>query len=201
MKIIFATGNEGKLREIKAVLGEYFEIVSSKEAGIKGEAEETGKTFEENSKLKALYVMKQTGCPVLADDSGLEIDFLGGKPGVESARFMGHDTSYDIKNSAILDLLSDVPDEKRGARFVCCITAAIPSESGEPEILQATRTMEGLIGRKIAGKNGFGYDPIFFLPAYGVTSAEISPEEKNKISHRGKALRAMKDLLLERFNK
>ncbi len=199
MKIVFATHNDGKLREIKAVLGEYFDIVSMSEAGVSGEAEETGKTFEENSKLKAFYVTEKTGLCTLADDSGLEIDFLGGKPGVESARFMGHDTSYDVKNAAILDMLKNVPDEKRGARFVCCITAAIPGEDGEVKILQARETMEGIIAHKISGANGFGYDPIFFLPEYGVTSAEISLEEKNKISHRGKALRAVKEMLLKEF--
>ncbi|MCD8215816.1 MAG: RdgB/HAM1 family non-canonical purine NTP pyrophosphatase [Clostridiales bacterium] len=199
MKIIFATKNQGKLKEIKAVLGEYFDIVSMTEAGVKGEAEETGKTFEENSRLKALYVTELTGCCVLADDSGLEIDFLGGKPGVESARFMGHDTSYDVKNSTILEMMKDVPEDERGARFVCCITAAIPKADGEAEILQARGTMEGRIAHKISGKNGFGYDPVFFLPEHGLTSAEITPEEKNKISHRGKALRAMRDMLLERF--
>ncbi|MCC8013892.1 MAG: RdgB/HAM1 family non-canonical purine NTP pyrophosphatase [Eubacterium sp.] len=198
-KFIFATKNEGKLREIKAVLGDSFEIVSQKEAGIFGEAEETGETFEENSKLKALYVMKKTNMPVLADDSGLEIDCMPGELGVHSARFMGHDTSYDIKNTEILKRLKDVPDEKRSARFVCCITAAIPVEGKEPVILQAKETMEGQIGYEICGKGGFGYDPIFFLPQYGCTSAELTADEKNAISHRGKALRAMRKQLLDKF--
>lgn len=201
MKIIFATKNEGKLREIKAVLGEYFDIVSQSEAGIYDEAEETGSTFEENSALKALYVMKKTNSVVLADDSGLEIDFLGGRPGVQSARFLGHDTPYDIKNNEILRMMKDVPEKQRTARFVCCISAAIPAENGEPQVLVAKAVMEGIIGYKIAGQNGFGYDPIFYLPEYGCTSAEISPEEKNSISHRGKALRQMKDILLKRFER
>lgn len=199
MKIIFATKNNGKLREIKAVLGEYFDIVSQSEAGITTEPEETGETFEENSAIKALSIMKEAGTIVLADDSGLEIDYMDKQPGVHSARFMGHDTSYDIKNNEILKLLRDVPDEKRTARFVCCITAAIPTGDGAPDILQAKATMEGMIAHSIAGNNGFGYDPIFFLPEYGCTSAELPPEEKNKISHRGKALREMKDMLLKRF--
>lgn len=199
MKFIFATKNQGKLKEIKAVLGDKFEIVSQAEAGVFGEAEETGETFEENSKLKALYVMKKTGLPVLADDSGLEIDAMAGELGVHSARFMGHDTSYDIKNAEILKRLEGVPFEKRTARFVCCITAVIPTEGAEPEIFQAKAAMEGIIGSEIKGANGFGYDPIFFLPKYGCTSAELSPEEKNAISHRGKALRAMSELLTERF--
>lgn len=198
MKIIFATSNLGKLKEIKAVLGEYFEIISMAEAGVSSDAEENGSTFKENSAIKALDVMKRTGEIVLADDSGLEIDFLGKAPGVHSARFMGHNTSYSIKNAAILEKLKGVPEKDRTARFVCCITAAIPAGDGY-ELLYAEETMEGIIGYEIAGKNGFGYDPIFFLPQYGKTSAEISPEEKNKISHRGKALRKMKDMLLERF--
>ncbi len=198
MKIIFATSNEGKLREIKAVLSPYFEVISMKEAGVCAEAEETGETFEENAIIKAMEIMEKTGEVVLADDSGLEIDFLNKEPGVHSARFMGHDTSYDIKNQAILDKLKGVTDDKRTARFVCCIAAAVPGEE-KPEIITAQATMEGIIGHKIAGKGGFGYDPIFFLPEYGCTSAEITMEEKNKISHRGKALVIMKDRLLERF--
>ena len=128
---------------------------------------------------------------VLADDSGLEIDYLNKEPGIYSARYMGEDTSYDIKNQALLDRLDGVPDEKRTARFVCAIAAAMPD--GCCEVVRGT--MEGIIGHKIAGENGFGYDPIFYLPEYGCTSAELSGEEKNKISHRGKALRAIKDEL------
>ncbi len=198
MKIIFATSNEGKLREIRAVLGDYFEIISMKDAGVRAEAEETGNTFEENAVIKAVEIMEKTGEVVLADDSGLEIDYMNKEPGIHSARFMGHDTSYDIKNNAILERLKGVPDDKRTARFVCCIAAAIPNGENK-EILTASAAMEGIIGHSIAGKNGFGYDPIFFLPEYGCTSAEISMEEKNKISHRGKALVIMKKKLLERF--
>ena len=127
----------------------------------------------------------------MADDSGLEIDYLDGAPGIYSARFMGEDTSYDIKNKALIDKLAGVPDEKRTARFVCAIACALP----DGQILESRGTMEGIIGYEIKGENGFGYDPIFYLPECGCTSAEISPEKKNELSHRGKALRAMKEKL------
>ena len=131
---------------------------------------------------------------VLADDSGLEIDYLNKEPGIYSARYMGEDTSYDIKNQALLDRLEGVPDEKRTARFVCAIAAALPD--GTTEVVRGT--MEGIIGHEIAGENGFGYDPIFFLPEYGCTSAELSPEKKNELSHRGEGLRKMREILERR---
>ena len=192
-RIIFATKNKGKIKEIQAVLGDSYEVVAMEEAGIDTEIDETGTTFEENATIKAETVMKLCGETVLADDSGLEIDYLNGEPGIYSARYMGHDTSYDIKNQNLIDRLKGVPEEKRTARFVCAIAAAFPDK---PTVV-VRGTMEGIIGYKIKGENGFGYDPIFFLPEYGMTSAELSPDEKNRISHRGKALRAMKQRLDE----
>lgn len=194
MKIIFATGNKGKVNEIRAILKDVdAEVVTMKEAGIDIEIDENGSTFEENAVIKAKAIMEASGCLTLADDSGLEVDYLNKEPGIHSARYMGHDTSYDIKNQSIIDKLCGVPDEKRTARFVCAIAAAFPD--GSVETVRAT--MEGRIGYEIAGENGFGYDPIFYLPEKGCTSAEITSEEKNAISHRGKALRLMKDKLVE----
>lgn len=194
MRIIFATGNENKMREIREILGDIgLEIVSMKEAGIKADIVEDGKTFEENAMIKATEIAKLCDDIVLADDSGLEIDYLDKAPGIMSARFMGEDTSYDIKNQALIDKLEGVPKEKRTARFVCAIAAVLPS--GKQLITRGT--IEGMIGYEIAGENGFGYDPIFYVEEYGCTTAELSPEEKNKVSHRGNALMAMKKLLLE----
>lgn len=192
-RVIFATKNKGKIKEIQAVLGDSYEVITMEEAGINTDIDETGTTFEENAAIKAETVRDLCGEIVLADDSGLEIDYLNGEPGIYSARYMGHDTSYDIKNKNLIDRLTDVPDEKRTARFVCAVAAAFPDK---PTIV-VRGTMEGIIGYEIKGKNGFGYDPIFFLPEYGMTSAELSPEEKNRISHRGKALRAVKEKLEE----
>ena len=192
MRIIFATGNENKMREIREILGDIgLEIVSMKEAGIKADIVEDGKTFEENAMIKATEIAKLCDDIVLADDSGLEIDYLGGEPGIYSARYMGEDTSYDIKNNNLISRLEGVPDEERTARFVCAMAAVFPDGTEKTFV----RTMEGRIGYEIAGENGFGYDPIFMLPEYGKTSAEISPEEKNAISHRGKALRALAEYL------
>ena len=191
-KIILATGNENKLREIRQIMdGCDVQIVSMKEAGVFEEIDETGTSFEENAVIKAKTIAAKTGLLTLADDSGLEIDFLDKAPGIYSSRFMGEDTPYLEKNKAILEKLSGVPDEKRTARFVCAVAAVKPD--GTYETVRAT--MEGIIAHKIAGENGFGYDPIFFLPEYNLTSAEISPEEKNAISHRGKAFRMMRDKL------
>ncbi len=192
-RVIFATKNKGKIREIQAVLGDSYEVITMEEAGINTDIDETGTTFEENAAIKAETVRDLCGEIVLADDSGLEIDYLNGEPGIYSARYMGHDTSYDIKNKNLIDRLAGVPDEKRTARFVCAVAAAFPDK---PTIV-VRGTMEGIIGYEIKGENGFGYDPIFFLPEYGMTSAELSPEEKNRISHRGKALRAIKEKLEE----
>lgn len=191
-KVIFATGNQGKMKEIREILGDLdIELLSLKDAGIQADIVEDGKTFEENAQIKARTVCSLTGEIVLADDSGLEIDYLNKEPGIYSARYMGEDTSYRIKNANLIERLNGVPDEKRTARFVCAIAAAFPD--GTMKTVRAT--MEGRIGYEEKGENGFGYDPIFYLPEYGCTSAELSMEEKNKISHRGKALKAIKDEL------
>jgi XTP/dITP diphosphohydrolase len=199
MRIVFATGNKGKLNEIHRILGDLgMEILSMAEAGVTDDIDETGTTFAENSMIKAVSVSEslkkmnpEDDSIVLADDSGLEVDYLGGEPGIYSARYMGKDTSYDIKNQAIIDKLDGVPEEERTARFVCAISAVFP----DGRKFSFLGKMEGHIAHEIAGSNGFGYDPIFFLPEYGKTSAELSADEKNAISHRGKALREMEEVL------
>ena len=194
-KIIFATGNQNKMREIREIMqgfrvnGEEIEILSMKEAGVYTDIVEDGKTFEENALIKARTIRDLTGCPVLADDSGLEVDALNGEPGVYSARYMGEDTSYRIKNQSLVERLEGVPVEKRTARFVCVIAAAFPDGT----VCTTKGTIEGKIGYEERGENGFGYDPIFYLPDMSRTTAELSPEEKNAVSHRGKALAAMKE--------
>lgn len=197
-KIIFATGNEHKMVEIRAILANLgMRIESMREAGIDIEVVEDGTTFEENAIKKATGIAKYAkDAIVLADDSGLEIDYLNKEPGIYSARYAGVDTSYDIKNQMLLDRLDGVPDEKRTARFVCAIAAAFPD--GSVEVVRGT--MEGIIGHEISGENGFGYDPIFFLPEYGCTSAELTPEKKNELSHRGAGLCAMKKIMAEKIN-
>ena len=188
-KIIFATGNEGKMREIRIILEDLgMEVLSLKEAGIQLEIQENGDTFEENAVIKARAVMEETGALVLADDSGLEIDYLNGEPGVYSARYLGEDTSYRIKNQNLIDRLEGVPEEKRTARFVCVIAAVFP----DGRTLMARGTIEGIIGYEERGEGGFGYDPIFWLPEYACSTAELTMEKKNELSHRGKALRIMK---------
>ena len=195
-KIVFATGNEGKMREVRLILQDLgFPVLSMKEAGVSLDIEENGTTFAENAITKARAVWEKTGGIVLADDSGLVVDYLGGEPGVYSARYLGEDTSYEIKNQAIIDRLADVKEEERTARFVSAIAAVLPDGSE----LVTEGTVEGLIAHEPAGNGGFGYDPIFYLPEYGVTSAEIPIEKKNEISHRGKALEAMKIKLRERL--
>lgn len=197
--IIFATGNDHKMVEIRMILKDLgVEILSQKEAGIAADVVEDGSTFEENAMIKATEIRKLAAkipkyqnAIVLADDSGLEIDYLNKEPGIYSARYMGEDTSYDIKNRALLDRLEGVPDEKRTARFVCAIAAVFPD--GTTEVVRGT--MEGIIGHEIAGENGFGYDPIFFLPEYGCTSAQLAPEKKNELSHRGEGLRKMRNVI------
>ena len=192
MKIIFATGNQAKMKEIREILSDAgMEILSLKDAGIDVEVIEDGATFEENAMIKAKTIMQLTGELVLADDSGLEIDYLDKEPGIYSARYMGEDTSYRIKNAALISRLEGVPDKDRTARFVCAIAAAFP----DGRVITRRGTMEGIIGYEERGENGFGYDPIFYLPEYKQSSSEISPEEKNAISHRGKALREMKKYL------
>ena len=195
-KIVFATGNEGKMREVRLILQDLgFPVLSMKEAGVTLDIEENGTTFAENAMIKARAVWEKTGGIVLADDSGLVVDYLGGEPGVYSARYLGEDTSYEIKNQAIIDRLADAKEEERTARFVSAIAAVLPDGSE----LVTEGTVEGLIAHEPAGNGGFGYDPIFYLPEYGVTSAEIPIEKKNEISHRGKALEAMKIKLRERL--
>ena len=195
-KIVFATGNEGKMREGRLILQDLgFPVLSMKEAGVSLDIEENGTTFAENAMIKARAVWEKTGGIVLADDSGLVVDYLGGEPGVYSARYLGEDTSYEIKNQAIIDRLADAKEEERTARFVSAIAAVLPDGSE----LVTEGTVEGLIAHEPAGNGGFGYDPIFYLPEYGVTSAEIPIEKKNEISHRGKALEAMKIKLRERL--
>lgn len=189
-RIIFATGNEDKLREIREILGELgIEVVSLKAAGIQADIVEDGTTFEENAIIKVKAIHELTGEMVMADDSGLEVDYLNKEPGVYSARYMGEDTSYRIKNKSLVDRLEGVPDEQRTARFVCAI--AFISKDGE--VITTRGTFEGQIGYEEKGENGFGYDPIFYVPEFGCYSAELSREQKNAISHRGKALRLMKE--------
>lgn len=208
-RIIFATGNADKMREIREILGDMgAEILSMREAGITVDIEETGTTFEENAVIKASAAAAaaaeteasaaETELPadiILADDSGLEVDYLNKEPGVYSARYMGENTPYTIKNQSILDRLYGVPKEKRTARFVCAIAAALP----DGRVIVTRETIEGYIGEAPAGANGFGYDPIFYVDEYGCSTAELTEEEKNKISHRGKALRAMKIKLRDAY--
>lgn len=193
-RIIFATTNENKMKEIREILADFpVEILSLKEAGIQADIDENGSSFEENAAIKAEAIERMTGAIVLADDSGLEIDYLNKEPGVYSARYMGHDTSYDIKNASLIKRLEGVEGQDRSGRFVCAIAVCFPDGR---EIVKRG-TMEGLISKEIVGDNGFGYDPIVYLPEYGKTSAQLDPEEKNKISHRGKALELIKKELDE----
>lgn len=192
-KIIFATKNKGKIHEINMIMeGCGFEVISMKDAGINIDIDENGQTYEDNAMIKAEAVfnaIEGEKCIVLADDSGLEVDFLGKQPGVHSARFMGEDTPYSIKNAAIIKSLEGVKGEDRSGRFVCVIAAVFPD--GTKKSVRAT--IEGQIAEEIKGENGFGFDPIFYVPELGCTTAEIPEEHKNEISHRGKALRLMKE--------
>ena len=203
MKIIFATGNQNKMKEIRMILQDLgMEILSMKEAGISADIEENGATFEENALIKASAIaeipeVKTMNAIVLADDSGLEIDYLNKEPGIRSARYAGTDTSYLIKNNLLLSRMKGVPDEERTARFVCAIAAVFPN--GEKEVVRGT--MEGRVAYEIAGANGFGYDPIFYLPEFGCTSAELSPEKKNELSHRGKGLRMMRKIMGQKLQR
>ncbi|MDY5577380.1 MAG: XTP/dITP diphosphatase [Lachnospiraceae bacterium] len=197
-KIIFATTNEGKMKEIRMIMDDPdIELVSLKDAGIKADIEENGTTFEENAIIKAKAICEMTGQLVLADDSGLEVDYMDKAPGVYSARYLGEDTPYSVKNQAILDRLKDAVGDERSARFVCAIAAAFP----DGRVITTRGTIEGFIGFEEKGENGFGYDPLLYVPEYGMTTGEMSPEMKNKISHRGKALELMKvKLKNEDFN-
>ena len=191
-KIIFATSNEGKMKEVRSILEDLgMEVLSMKEAGIQADVVEDGTTFEENAVIKASEIAKVCDEIVLADDSGLEIDYLNKEPGIYSARYMGEDTSYAVKNQNLIDRLEGVGDEKRTARFVCAIAAAFPD--GTVEVTKGI--IEGRIGYEEKGSNGFGYDPIFYVPEYGCTTAELTLEQKNEASHRGKALRLMKEMI------
>lgn len=203
-KIIFATGNEGKMKEIREILdgltflGEKVQILSMKEAGIDMDIIEDGTTFEENAMIKARAVAGAAKeAIVLADDSGLVIDYLNGEPGIYSARYLGKDTSYRVKNANLVQRLDGVPDEKRSARFVCAIAAVLP----DGRELSTRGTIEGRIGYEEKGLNGFGFDPIFYVPEIGKYTAELSDEDKNRISHRGKALRAMREELEKELEK
>ena len=196
-RIVFATGNKDKMKEIRMIMGDLnLPILSMKEAGVKKEIIEDGTTFQENALIKAKAIAELLPDDiVMADDSGLEIDYLNKEPGIYSARYMGEHTYYDIKNNHILERLKGVPKEQRTARFVCAVAAVFPG--GKSIVVNGT--MEGRIADHIAGENGFGYDPIFWLDDYGCTSAEISPEEKNSLSHRGKALRAVRQQIMEQI--
>ena len=191
-KIIFATGNKDKVKEIQMILADLgVEVITMKDAGISIDIEENGATYEENAMIKARAVAAYTKAIVMADDSGLEIDYLNKEPGVYSARYLGEDTSYRIKNANLISRLDGVPDEKRTARFVCAIGAVFPDGTE----VTTRGTIEGRIGYEEKGSNGFGYDPIFYVPEFGKTTAELSEEEKNRVSHRGNALRLMKEEL------
>lgn len=203
--IVFATGNAGKMREIRDILkGMEAQILSMKESGIDADIEENGATFEENALIKAKAVArilkgntddKLQKAVVLADDSGLEVDYLNKEPGIYSARYLGEDTPYSVKNHNLIERLTGVPDENRTARFVCAIAAVLP----DGEAFTVRGVIEGRIGYKEAGDNGFGYDPIFYVPEYGCTTAQLCEEDKNRISHRGKALKAMEKELEKRI--
>ena len=191
-KIVFATGNAGKVKEIQMILADMeMEVVTMTEEGITIDIEENGNSYEENALIKAKAVAAFTDCIVMADDSGLEVDYLGKEPGIHSARFLGEETPYAVKNAHIIKELEGVPDEDRTARFVCAIAAVLP----DGRELTTRATIEGRIGYEEKGNNGFGYDPIFYVPEYDKTTAELTEEEKNQISHRGKALELMKEEL------
>jgi len=197
--IVFATNNEGKINEIRNIMADTGrQVMSMKEAGILVDPEENGSTYEENALIKARAAagLGLANCIVMADDSGLEVDYLNKEPGIYSARYLGEDTSYRIKNQTIIDRLADAAGEARSARFVCAIAAILPS--GRELVTRAA--LEGRIGYEEKGSNGFGYDPIFYLPEYGKTTAELSEDEKNSISHRGKALQRMKEELEKHEN-
>ena len=191
-KLIFATTNEGKMKEIRMILADLgMEILSLKDMNINVDIEENGKTFEENAIIKAKAICELTGEMVLADDSGLEVDYMDKSPGVYSARYLGEDTPYSVKNQTIIDNLKDAKGEERSARFVCAIAAAFP----DGRVLTTQATIEGYIGYEEKGTNGFGYDPLMYVPEYDMTTGQMEPEMKNKISHRGKALELMKEKL------
>lgn len=194
IRLVFATGNQGKVNEFRQMLGEDYEILSMKDLDVDVEIVEDGKTFEENAVIKAKTVMEATGEMVLADDSGFEVDCLNKEPGIYSARYMGEDTPYSVKNTELLRRCEGVPEEKRDARFVCVIACAYPDGTVDT----ATGVIEGKVAHEPKGENGFGYDPIFYLPERGCTTGELPSEEKNAISHRGIAVRKMVEILKRR---
>ena len=197
MRIIFATTNEGKMKEIRMIMADLgIEVLSMKEAGLEADIVEDGQSFEENAIIKAKAIAALCDDIVLADDSGLEVDYLNKEPGIYSARYMGETTPYSIKNQNIIERLEGVEQCRRTARFVCVIAAVFPDGS-----VRTTRgTIEGIIAKQPAGENGFGYDPIVYVPEFGKTTAQLSPEEKNKVSHRGKALELMKKQIRQYIN-
>ena len=200
MKIIFATTNKNKVREVRMMLEDLdldIDLVTMSEAGIDVDIEENGTTFEENAIIKAKAIAEISGEMAIADDSGLEVDYMDKAPGIYSARFLGEDTSYDVKNNYIIDKLKDAKGDERSARFVCAMALAMP----DGEVETSYGTIEGLITYEQKGTNGFGYDPIVYVPEYEMTTGEMAPELKNSISHRGKALEQMKDIISRRFGK
>ncbi len=195
-KIIFATTNKNKIREVNMMMeGFDVELIPMSDMGIDVEIEETGTTFEENAIIKAKAICEMTGEIALADDSGLEVDYLDGAPGVYSSRFLGEDTPYEIKNDYIIEKLKDAKGKERSARFACAMAMVFPD--GDVETCYGT--IEGLIGYEQKGTNGFGYDPIVYVPEYEMTTGEMTPQLKNSISHRGKALEQMKEVMKRRF--
>lgn len=196
MRLIIATGNEDKVREIDEILeGTGFEAISMKQAGFTPDIVEDGTTFEENALIKAKAVHALTeGEYVMADDSGLCIDALDGAPGIYSARFCGENSTYEEKFRKIFEMLKDVPEEERTARFVCAIAVVRPDGTS----FTVRGEVSGILHEEPKGDNGFGYDPIFYVPEFGMTTAQMDPEQKNAISHRGRALRSMVEKLTER---
>lgn len=200
-QLIIATHNEGKLREIRALLEqEPVQVLSLKDLGWQEEISETGDSFKANALIKARTVFQKKGLPVLADDSGLSIKALGGAPGVLSARYLGEETAYEVKNQAILDLLARVPERDRGAVYDCAMAFVYPGRRGPREKTVRGR-VRGRIAYSPAGEGGFGYDPIFYLPERACTMAQLPKEDKNAISHRGEALRAILPFLKEWLKK
>ena len=190
-KLLVATGNQGKLKEIREILSD-IEVLGLSDVGIECDVEETGTTFAENAYIKAFEISKRTGLPVLADDSGLEVEALGGRPGVYSARFAGEHATDDENVKKLLAELKDVPKDKRGARFACAMCPIFP---GGRKIETFGTSCPGIIVDSKRGENGFGYDPVFFAPEYGKTFSEMTMEEKNKVSHRKAALTALSEKL------
>lgn len=194
MKIVLATGNQGKVKELAAILSDLeIEVLSLKDFPQIGEIIEDGKTFEENAIIKAKTVCETVNLISLADDSGLEVDYLDGAPGIFSARFAGEDKSDLDNNMKLLSLLSDIPMEQRTARFRCVIAIYTP----EGECFTADGSCEGFVGYEMKGDQGFGYDPLFYLPEYDQTFAQLDSVIKNRISHRGRALAKAKNILVD----